>query len=481
MQSEIQNTGVGGCTFDNASMNVMVWDGHEPGFAWDWNQGMEKGNQPLDVELHDPDVVVSKGTDQYADTVFAHFVYESDHDFIYYEVWSYDPISNSWNQFVSPTQLSQGGPSTNPNIDRYKQGKIAVVWCEENQLIRGITGNIIGNYYGQPQTVYSPSSSQGSFVEPDLAMGYDQSSILDGISVTFKEIYDNSPVKKLWVATYDWSAFQESSIILDAILENTSDDEVQFGSPRIAADISTSHNPWPFQIVMVRQFATDRYFIKGYNNYSGNFNGFSIYGHIINQASYNSPFGSSTVNPVEHPTKEPVVSFLEDIHVAWSYIEPETETWEIIYTSLHETTGEPYKHENYSLVNGHDGYGYFDHNQHHPCIASRFNYDNEKFIGWLDDEEYHPEYKIRHTNEQIFGLEEKSDPSFLYPNPAHNFFRINLPNEEEIHLITVYSIDGRKALESTSANTNISGLQPGVYIVEIKSGQKTQTKRLVKQ
>lgn len=318
-------------------------------------------------------------------------------------------------------------------------------------------------------------------MEPDLAIGFDNSSSADeGISVTFKEV--DNPMKKLRVATYDFADFQESDIRLDTILEETNDDEVQFGTPRIAADraFNCPNNPWPFQIVMVRQFATDEYYVKGYNNFSGDYFGFSIDVHILNEAYYDSPFVSYQVYPVEHPTKEPVVSFLEDIHVAWSFIEPETGTWEIIYTSLHVTTGEPYKYENYSLVNGHGDVGYFNHNQHYPCIASRFNYANEKFIGWLDDEEYHPEYKVRHTHEQIFSLEQKTNPGFLYPNPAHNFFRINLPDEEEIQLITVYSMDGRKVLESSTQSMDISELQQGVYIVEIKSGQKTRTKRLVK-
>jgi len=480
--SNIQNTGAAGCVKYSQTMHVMVWDGDHPGFAWEF--GDYDGYQLLESDLHDPDVVVAVSDGDIGnDTIFAHFVYERDQS-IYYEVFAYNETLNEWEVYFPSTQLSDGY-CTHPNIDRYEYGMIAVVWCAEDHYIQGITGDIVGNYIGSPQVVYAPGPGDGDFIEPDVAFGASNNHY--GISVTFKEVSDD--FSRLWVALYDYFAFSFSQLVGDTLLKEDGDG-ISYGAPRIAAcDHNTCPgNQYAFQIVMVSQ-EDDYFFVNGYNNFGANppATNLDVTHHILNEQDYHSQLDWDTYVPYEHSTKQPVVSWLEDIHVAWAYLAPETDTWVIIYRTLDVYTGEPRTNAygySYSLVNGSDPDDPVirEFNQHTPCIASRFNHHNEKFIGWFDDRQSTPKYKVRETNTIVFPAEILvEDPGLLYPNPAGSFVNINLPEEEEVLALTVYSIEGREVLQCSDKILDISGLNAGVYVVKIHSTHKTRYKRLIKQ
>lgn len=483
--SNIQNTGAAGCEKDSQTMHVMVWDGGHPGFAWEF--GDYDGYQLFDGDIHDPDVVVYYYQGEVSDAIYAHFVYERD-ERIFFEVWEYDDMQNIWDYYVAPTQLSDE-LSNNPNIDIYDGGWIAVVWCAEDSYIEGITGDILGNYIGSPQVVYAPGPDNGDFIEPDLAIGGIGVSLTQfGISVTFKEVSDD--FSRLWVAVYDYFDFSFSQLVGDTILKED-DADITYGAPRIAACHHNTNpfNEYAFQIVMVSE-EDNYFFVNGYNNWDGDpmgGNPLDVTHHILNDHTYHSQLDGNNYLPYRYRTRQPVVSWLEDIHVAWAYLAPETNTWVIIYRTLDVYTGEPRTNAygySYSLVNG-NGHGdpvIWEFNQHIPCIASRFNHHNEKFIGWFDDRQSTPKYKVRETNTIVFPAEILvEDPGLLYPNPAGSYVNINLPEEEEILALTVYSIEGREVLQCSDKILDISGLNAGVYVVKIHSTHKTRYKRLIKQ
>ena len=269
------------------------------------------------------------------------------------------------------------------------------------------------------------------------------------------------------------------------------DPGIEFGTPRIASYTNVDYelpSNWPYQVVMVeRNYNYNRFYVHGFNRWIG-----TPQHSFLNEDDYYSGLDGGQYNPVEYWTKEPVVSYFEDVNVAWAYKAPETGNWEIVYRLLENSTGEvsetnigsyPYS---YSLVNGMGDYGWKEANQHHPCIASRFSVD-EKVIGWFDDKDDYqmPEYKVRQTNTIIFGVEEEGDPGIIYPNPATKWLNIQLPDDKDDARIAIYSINGEQIIsEKINGNLNtidISGINSGMYIAEIKLKEKTIQKKFIKQ
>lgn len=75
------------------------------------------------------------------------------------------------------------------------------------------------------------------------------------------------------------------------------------------------------------------------------------------------------------------------------------------------------------------------------------------------------------------------DPEFdsmvtLYPNPADKIVYIN-SKLSEISLIEVYSLLGAKILESDKHSIYVESLQNGIYLIKIRSDDRTITKKLV--
>ena len=67
----------------------------------------------------------------------------------------------------------------------------------------------------------------------------------------------------------------------------------------------------------------------------------------------------------------------------------------------------------------------------------------------------------------------------IYPNPANTV--ITLQSQYEIHIVTLYTIQGQKVLESDKNTINIESLPQGSYILTAKSREgKTLTKRIIK-
>lgn len=71
----------------------------------------------------------------------------------------------------------------------------------------------------------------------------------------------------------------------------------------------------------------------------------------------------------------------------------------------------------------------------------------------------------------------------LYPNPAGN--TINVSANEYINSITVFNLLGEKVMQrnvnTTTAQLNIGDLYSGIYILSVKAGTQTYTKRFTKE
>jgi hypothetical protein len=69
----------------------------------------------------------------------------------------------------------------------------------------------------------------------------------------------------------------------------------------------------------------------------------------------------------------------------------------------------------------------------------------------------------------------------MYPNPAKDFTSIELPPQTEEARIQIYDVSGRKVKETALSVTNnkidLSGLNAGMYLMNIKTidGQGTKT------
>jgi Secretion system C-terminal sorting domain len=66
----------------------------------------------------------------------------------------------------------------------------------------------------------------------------------------------------------------------------------------------------------------------------------------------------------------------------------------------------------------------------------------------------------------------------LYPNPASNMIHID-SQVSEVSKIEIYSVLGRKMLETTDSLINVAHLSDGMYLVKIYAGNKVLTKKLI--
>jgi len=69
----------------------------------------------------------------------------------------------------------------------------------------------------------------------------------------------------------------------------------------------------------------------------------------------------------------------------------------------------------------------------------------------------------------------------IYPNPAHDYFKLNQPSEQVI----VYDLIGKvtqtfKGNFSSESHFDVSNLKPGIYLVNIQSKRGTTTRKLLK-
>ena len=79
------------------------------------------------------------------------------------------------------------------------------------------------------------------------------------------------------------------------------------------------------------------------------------------------------------------------------------------------------------------------------------------------------------------GTEEFETTSFnIYPNPANGSTVTISSASNNAKDVKVYSIIGKQVIDTTITNTlDVSGLQSGIYVVQITENGKSATKKLV--
>jgi hypothetical protein len=81
----------------------------------------------------------------------------------------------------------------------------------------------------------------------------------------------------------------------------------------------------------------------------------------------------------------------------------------------------------------------------------------------------------------------ENDDIRIYPNPASNSLTIHHGMYQQLASVRVYDMFGKKTLDQTLDNDNstqtfdITGLPKGIYSIEICAGEKSLTKRFVKE
>jgi len=77
----------------------------------------------------------------------------------------------------------------------------------------------------------------------------------------------------------------------------------------------------------------------------------------------------------------------------------------------------------------------------------------------------------------------QSDIVSLWPNPASDVFHVEA--KKEMSGLAVYDLRGRllftNAASGTSAQIEVSGLSPGMYLLEVKMGSVSETRKFLKQ
>lgn len=79
------------------------------------------------------------------------------------------------------------------------------------------------------------------------------------------------------------------------------------------------------------------------------------------------------------------------------------------------------------------------------------------------------------------GITEKNNHTSLklYPNPTHG--KLTFESEDNIESIEIYSVSGQRVATFSHSNIiDISEFTPGMYVARIISGNKTSTKRIIK-
>ncbi len=94
---------------------------------------------------------------------------------------------------------------------------------------------------------------------------------------------------------------------------------------------------------------------------------------------------------------------------------------------------------------------------------------------WWSSTHYYSEYDILLNNSE----NDLQNPISIFPNPSSDFININ-GIEDEVRII-IYNLTGKKVLETSAKNNiDVSSLNKGVYIVNVKSSTLNKNMKLVK-
>ena len=111
---------------------------------------------------------------------------------------------------------------------------------------------------------------------------------------------------------------------------------------------------------------------------------------------------------------------------------------------------------------------------------------NLTFSNPVKSVEFDPNNWILKQTESVTSVNEISSniDVTISPNPASNSITITMPSNTSMFSTEIISINGvsiqSNDVKGSSTTLNIEKLQPGIYLVKVKSGNKVYTKRIVK-
>jgi len=80
-----------------------------------------------------------------------------------------------------------------------------------------------------------------------------------------------------------------------------------------------------------------------------------------------------------------------------------------------------------------------------------------------------------------FVSDNSISPVIIYPNPSSDLITIVLPNERTIENVAFYDPNGNRILSQNHNEVDISGLNSGIYLIMIFSGDRYYTSKLFKE
>lgn len=475
-------------------LQVMVWDGPNPSFGWDYAGAT--GNAPILGTglgtVRNPDIVADPSAPPGDERVL--IIYHVNFTDAYFEV-------HSWNGFafvptVGPTLLSTGGtPVTHPNVDIYFDGRTVMTWSEG--------GAIYAQGYILPALSLSPNIFKPSSC---FSVSCDRSDVgvfkpigAPGNRSNFIFVADFGGTEELIVQRASWGqVWSGAPAVCGGSFTNTLDAVVvgneQFGVPRIACPNRL------FPGLYVREDASavclkydnssSTYTIYNYTHHAGTFGP-----NVFNQNKINTnPFDLSPCG-----NKYPAISYVgEFILTTWTY----EDCLGIINGDLDVLVRQlnfdgSLIFPDYSLLNQN-----INGDQLYSAIDGKFSTTQDAFYSWQDNDQEAVGYKFsfftnlslrKATTTDLVEAEAAETSAFsMYPNPMLNnaTFTFGLLDGELAEGLEVYDISGRLidrlSLTNAAVGNNLvdwetSDMPAGVYLVKLITDQRAESIRITKQ
>jgi len=119
-----------------------------------------------------------------------------------------------------------------------------------------------------------------------------------------------------------------------------------------------------------------------------------------------------------------------------------------------------------------------------PCVLSDFLIWDPEYSTEIDENVIDiPSLTIRPFEDEFWlGDSEYKDVKItIYPNPANDILYINIKNDEVIHSVQIYNVQGESLLKEKSRfeQLDISFLLDGIYLIRVKTDKGIISKRII--
>ena len=76
-----------------------------------------------------------------------------------------------------------------------------------------------------------------------------------------------------------------------------------------------------------------------------------------------------------------------------------------------------------------------------------------------------------------------TDKLVLYPNPTHDYIRLNIPGNFDAYEYEIIDLTGKKLMKNTNRDSmiNVQSLSSGIYIIKVKAVDKEYSTKFVKE